>query len=154
MDPVHPFLRQRARLLRVTRFTPEAQGYDAPRLLQDRRRPFRLRQAMLLAAAAIALGAAAAQVVSAGPTASPAAQRRQPVIGSVRNAAIGFIALTAEQGGCPSGLQRAYVTAGGAAPAEASCWRRHGAQVLLLDRRGAELSYPAERFGLAPEPRP
>lgn len=152
MDPVHPFLRERARLLHVARFDPAAQGYDAPRLLADRRRPFRLRPAMLLATAAIALGIVAAQVGGAGP--SSARPHRQPVIGSARNAAIGFIALTAEQGGCPPELQRAYVTPGGAAPAEASCWRRQGAEVLVLDRRGAQISYPASKFGLPAEQRP
>jgi hypothetical protein len=152
MEPVHPFLRERARLLRVVRFDPAAQGYDAPQLLADRQRPFRLRQAMLLATAAIALGVVAAQVGGAGP--AGARPHRQPVIGSARNAAIGFIALTAEQGGCPPGLQRAYITPGGAAPAEASCWRKHGSEVLVLDRRGAESSYPAARFGLVAEQRP
>jgi len=151
MDPVHPFLRQRVKLLKVVRFDPAVRGYDAPRLLVDPPRPLRLRQVMLMATAAIALGVVAAQVVGAGPAAP---RGRQPVIGSARNAAIGFIALTAEQGGCPSGQLRAYTTAGGAAPAEASCWRRQGTQVLVLDRRGGQSSYPADKFGLVAEQRP
>lgn len=75
-----------------------------------------------------------------------AAASEPPVLGSVRNGAGGFIAITRDRGICPEGQGRAYIISGGGM--RALCWRLVGAEVKLLEHDGVTSTYPARRFGI------